>query len=139
MSQFLTHQKVMFQHCDPAGIVFYPRYFEMINATVETWFDEGLQAPFSRIHMEQGHAVPTVDIHTRFSAPSRLGDLLEMTLDVVKIGTSSMTLTVTARSGLEERFSADLTLVHIAQQDGKPRPWPVAIRQNATSFMKGEL
>ncbi|MEL6103010.1 MAG: acyl-CoA thioesterase, partial [Pseudomonadota bacterium] len=25
--QFL--QKVLFKHCDPAGIVFYPRYFEM--------------------------------------------------------------------------------------------------------------
>jgi 4-hydroxybenzoyl-CoA thioesterase len=26
---------VRFAHCDPAGIVFYARYFEMINGVVE--------------------------------------------------------------------------------------------------------
>ena len=31
---FTTQRKVRFQHCDPAGIVFYPRYFEMINSVV---------------------------------------------------------------------------------------------------------
>jgi 4-hydroxybenzoyl-CoA thioesterase len=24
-------QKVLFRHCDPAGIVFFPRYFEMVR------------------------------------------------------------------------------------------------------------
>ena len=32
---FVFPQKVRFQHCDPAGIVFYPRYFEMLNTTIE--------------------------------------------------------------------------------------------------------
>ena len=35
-------ERVRFGHCDPAGIVFYPRYFEMLNALVEDWISEGL-------------------------------------------------------------------------------------------------
>ena len=31
---------VRFAHCDPAGIVFYARYFEMINGVVEDWVRE---------------------------------------------------------------------------------------------------
>ena len=38
MAQFATEILVRFQHCDPAGIVFYPRYFEMISQSVEEWF-----------------------------------------------------------------------------------------------------
>ena len=34
---FTLTQKVLFKHCDPAGIVFYPRYFEMINDCVEAF------------------------------------------------------------------------------------------------------
>ena len=31
---------IRFRHCDAAGIVFYPRYFEMMNDLVEDWFAE---------------------------------------------------------------------------------------------------
>jgi 4-hydroxybenzoyl-CoA thioesterase len=37
---FVMNQKVLFKHCDPAGVVFYPRYFEMINDCVEALFDD---------------------------------------------------------------------------------------------------
>ena len=33
---FTIRRQVEFNHCDPAGIVFYPRYFEMISAVVFT-------------------------------------------------------------------------------------------------------
>ena len=50
---FISQVEVRFRHCDPAGIVFYPRYFEMINDFVEEWFDKGMGLPFhlSLIHI----------------------------------------------------------------------------------------
>ena len=36
---------IRFQHCDPAGIVFYPRFFEFTNQVVEDWFEEELGLP----------------------------------------------------------------------------------------------
>ena len=45
-------QTVRFQHCDPAGIVFYPRYYEMLNLTVERFFERQLGYSFNRLHTE---------------------------------------------------------------------------------------
>ena len=38
-------RKVLFKHCDPAGIVFHPRYFETVNDCVAAFFD-ALGDPF---------------------------------------------------------------------------------------------
>ncbi len=40
--------RVEFNHCDPAGIVFYPRYFEMANSVVENFFRDEVDYPFAR-------------------------------------------------------------------------------------------
>ena len=48
------HQKVLFKHCDPAGIVFYPRYFEMMTGCVEHFFVEVLATPFKTLHAQGG-------------------------------------------------------------------------------------
>jgi acyl-CoA thioesterase FadM len=35
---FPTEYLVRFSHCDPGGIVHFPRYFDMVNSAVEDWF-----------------------------------------------------------------------------------------------------
>ena len=72
---FTYPQNVLFKHCDPAGIVFYPRYFEMINDCVEAFFNDALATPFHRLIAAGG--VPTVRIENEFVAPSRHGDRLD--------------------------------------------------------------
>jgi len=64
MAAFTYTQKVMFQHCDPAGIVFYPRYFEMVNATVEEWFDQVIGFGFPTMHGPMKVAVPTAALRS---------------------------------------------------------------------------
>src|SRR4030095_9824965 len=76
LSEFTLQQKVRFQHCDPAGIVFYPRYFEMVTAAVEEWFGQRLGVPFATLHGPLGGAVPTASMSVGFHAPRRLGEAL---------------------------------------------------------------
>ncbi|MCO5127369.1 MAG: hypothetical protein M9957_08845 [Rhodobacteraceae bacterium] len=40
--------RVGFNHCDPAGIVFYPRYFEMANTVCESFFMRLRAIPMAR-------------------------------------------------------------------------------------------
>ncbi|MCE9680901.1 acyl-CoA thioesterase [Halomonas alkalisoli] len=56
---FTTLRKVRFQHCDPAGIVFYPRYFEWLNSVVEDWFAEVVGHDFNELHVASRTGVPT--------------------------------------------------------------------------------
>ncbi|MBL4906842.1 MAG: acyl-CoA thioesterase [Sneathiella sp.] len=139
MAHYSQQQKVLFQHCDPAGIVFYPRYFEMINGVVESWFEEGLNVSFADLHFKRDSAVPTVTINTTFKAPSRLGDVLELELTVKKIGGASLDLDVVASIADSRRFEATLTLVHVGRESGQPRPWPQDIRDKIENLLKEAL
>ena len=121
---FQFDQKVLFKHCDPAGIVFYPRYFEMINDCVEAFFDD-LGFPFETLH--QSAAVPTARIETRFTAPSRHGDFLTLSLGVIKLGRSSLDLNIDAHAAGQTRFACSSTLVYV-DQSGKPTPWTEGMR-----------
>jgi len=97
-------RKVLFQHCDPAGIVFYPRYFELINAVVEAWFDEGLETSFAVLHVTRRMGVPLVHTAVDFRAPSRLGETLVFALSVERVGGASVHLNITAHGADELRL-----------------------------------
>jgi 4-hydroxybenzoyl-CoA thioesterase len=119
-------QKVLFKHCDPAGIVFYPRYFEMINDAVEHFFADVLNAPFEDMHPNEG--VPAIAIDVNFLAPSRHGDHLKLVLKPLNVGKTSLTLSVKAICGEQVRFEANITVVHVEGPDLKPSPWSQAHR-----------
>lgn len=127
---FTTQRKVRFQHCDPAGIVFYPRYYEMLNAVVEDYFAQVVGHDFNCLHVETRTGVPTVHLETRFHAPSRLGETLTFELAVHGIGRTSLTLRTTAHCHQELRLTCDSTLVYINLESGRPLPWPDAMRRH---------
>ena len=85
---FIKQEKIRFQHVDYAGIVFYPRFLEMLNCLVEDWFEEALDRPFSKMHETNG--IPTVDLKVQFKKAARLGDILTKKLWVKNLGGSSI-------------------------------------------------
>jgi 4-hydroxybenzoyl-CoA thioesterase len=84
--------------------------------------------------MAEGQGVPTARLETNFHAPSRLGDRLDFTLAVTRIGGASIGFTLTARCGQELRITADLTLVWV--QTGRPAPWPEALRHRLAAHLE---
>lgn len=117
---------VEFQHCDAAGIVFYPRYFEMVSSVVERFFTDALDHGFAAL-LTQRIAVPMARIEVDFHAPSRLGDRIDFALTIPRIGTSSADVLLTC-TGTEPRFTARGTLVHYDLQHGRSAPWPDDLR-----------
>ena len=98
---------VRFGMVDAAGIVFFPRLHEMISNTVEAWFDEVLQAPWPRMHLEQNLGTPIVASTVNYRRRSRLGERLVFALEVVRVGRSSFDLAVVGRCGDEVRVEAE--------------------------------
>ncbi|WP_417456623.1 acyl-CoA thioesterase [Kordiimonas sp.] len=135
MQVFESHIAVRFKHVDAAGIMFYPRYFELINDLVEDWFASGVGESFKQLHLVEGRAVPTAHIDVNFHAPSKLDDELTFDLSVARIGTSSCTLNIHARAGDEARLSATLVIVHMDMQTGKSLPWPAHTKAAMTPWL----
>lgn len=127
---------VEFNHCDPHGIVFYPRYFEMLNSVVENFFREAMDYSFARMTSD-GFGVPTIRIGIEFRAPSRLGEVLDWTLSVRRFGRSSVLLRISAHGGGQLRLSSDVTLVFAAREGGA-RSWPEPVRSRLESMHPGD-
>ncbi len=123
-----------FNHCDPAGIVFYPRYFEMTNSVCENFFREVVGYSYHAM-MKDGIGVPTARVETDFRAPSRLGDVLDWVLVVEKVGGSSVTVQLDMGSGGAHRLTARLVLVWMSPE-GRPARWPDPIRAVLTAHLE---
>ena len=104
---------IRFQHCDPAGIVFYPRYFEMINQVIEDWFAEAIGMSFQQMHIELGMGVPAVHVECDFAKASRIGEVVRFELRVLRMGTKSFELEITATKDGELRLRDRVTLVSV--------------------------
>ncbi|MEQ5787210.1 acyl-CoA thioesterase [Erythrobacter sp. NFXS35] len=123
---FVHSTPVRFAHVDAAGIVFYPRFFEMLNAAVEDWF-AALGRDFRSLHLEDRIGTPTVRLEADFLAPAMLGDMLEITLAPRKVGASSCTYRFAFESGGTLRLKGEGVLVCMDLAVQRSRPWPEAI------------
>ena len=76
-------------HCDPAGIVFYPRYFEIFDASTSALFERALGiTKFEMIKTMEFTGWPMVQTQARFIKPTRFGD--DVTVETsIKFGLAS--------------------------------------------------
>ena len=139
---FTKKETVRFQHVDFAGIVFYPRFLEMLNNIVEDFYDEALNMPFKNIHKTGG--IPTVDLKIQFKKAARLGDVLTKYLWVKKLGSSSMTcgFKFEHQDG-STCLEGEVSLVRVAFNDGrdeiKSSPFPDDMRAKLEQYLIPDL
>jgi 4-hydroxybenzoyl-CoA thioesterase len=136
---YRTEIRVRFGDCDPAGIVFYPRYLEIFNALVEDWCRDELQYSFPELITQRGWGLPTVHLEVDFLAPSRFGDILSATLRVEKVGKSSVNININLCSpDGGERVRGKVVLVLIDRKPHKAIPIPDDLRARMLAFRAGE-
>jgi 4-hydroxybenzoyl-CoA thioesterase len=92
MNRFVHARRVRFADCDPAGIVFYPQYFVMLNGLVEDWINDELGISYHELVQSRRVGLPTVRLEAEFKAVSRLGDAVQLALGVERLGSRSLTL-----------------------------------------------
>jgi Predicted thioesterase len=126
---FATSVQVRFADVDPAGIVFYPRYFEMLNAVVEDWFAQDLGMSFKQLHLVDHIGVPTVKLEVTFLSPSELGDILTITITPDQVGRSSCTFNALFSGDGRDRLRLEVVLVCMDMATQRSRPWPESVRR----------
>lgn len=137
--RFYSDTLVRFSHCDPAGIVFYPHYFVLFNGLVEDWFNEGLRVGYARYITEHRLGFPIVHLACDFVAPSKIGEVIVLGLQLERLGTSSLTLQVTCAYGGEERLRARLVLVTMDLDRQQAVAIPDDLRRLLADFQAGRL
>ena len=87
---FRSKQKIRFGDIDRAGIVYYPRFLHYFHVALEEFFDNSLCIGYPSMVNQHNIGLPTVHLETDFKGPLRYGDKIEVEVNVLKLGNSSI-------------------------------------------------
>ena len=107
--------------CDPAGIVFYPRYFAFFDRSTAALFEDALgmtKAAMIRAHRVVGF--PMVDTRARFLRPCTFGDEVLIRSQVAAFRRSSFDVLHTLTRDGETAVEATETRVWAARDPDDP-------------------
>jgi 4-hydroxybenzoyl-CoA thioesterase len=131
---FTRSVPVRFSHCDPAGIVYFPHYFDMFNGLIEDWYTQELGYEYAQLIMGSQYGFPFVHIECDFMIPSRIGDVIDLTLLVERIGRSSLGIAIVCHRDGIERLRARMVTAMMSLETRKPVPLPQDLRQAIESY-----
>ena len=113
---------------DAAGVIFYPKIFEMEQELFERWLELG---GFRVRDMLSGQLAPTPIVHCEadYRLPVRVGDKLTAQLAGVEVGRSGYTLQWSFARAAEPAMSVRVKRVAIDPRAGESIDLPEAFRQ----------
>jgi 4-hydroxybenzoyl-CoA thioesterase len=75
---------------DSAGIVYYPRYLHFCHGGMEEYFRHVVGLDYSAFVLEHRLGLPTVRTEVEHRRPIRYGEPVELEVEVIRVGTSSV-------------------------------------------------
>jgi len=125
---FTRSVPIRFSHCDAAGIVYFPHYFDMFNGVIEDWYKDELGHDYAALVMGSRFGFPFVRIECDFKIPSMMGEVVEMTLLVERVGRSSLGIVIVCHRGGLERLRAHMVTAMMSLETRKPVTMPDDLR-----------
>lgn len=132
---FTARFRIRFSHCDPAGIVYYPRYFDMFNGVVEDWFCDRLGIPYAGFLLERRFGLPTVRAECTYHRPTRMGEMMGMTPLIRRIGGSSVDLAIVGHIDGDRRLEGRIVLVTTDLDSGRSIAIPDFLRDALETYL----
>jgi 4-hydroxybenzoyl-CoA thioesterase len=107
--------------CDPAGIVFYPRYFAFFNESTTKLFDTALGMKKIEWRSKYGVVgIPMVDTGAKFIVPSRYGEIITIETRATALRRSSFDIAHRVFKGEVLAIEAHETRVWAAPHSDDP-------------------
>ena len=98
--------------CDPAGIVFYPRYFAMFDTSTAALFSAALGVDKFTLRRRYGIiGFPMLETSAKFTLPSRYGETVTIETRITRLGRSSFNVAHRLLRGDEVAIEATETRV----------------------------
>lgn len=132
---FTLRVPIRFSHTDPAGIVYFPNYFDFCNAAVEDLYTRALGVDYAKLIFESRRATPIARAECDFFAPSQMGDSLDLTVLLGKIGRSSIEIDLYGHAQAKLRLKARLVTVHMDLETRRSTPIPDALRDRFDAYI----
>ena len=120
---------IRFGDVDPAGTVFYPRFFQFFHELFEEFLAVQCDLPYEMLVHRRRVGFPTVNIEANFRRPLRLGDHCYIRLTLVKVGRSSLVMDFHTWNGTIPSSAVRITTVCVNLDKGSSVRIPADIRE----------
>jgi 4-hydroxybenzoyl-CoA thioesterase len=133
---FRSRQLVRYFHCDPGGIVYFPRFFDMFNVALEDCFAEALACPWGTdlIGARQLSTI-SLAIRAEFLRACWLGEVLDFDLWPTHLGRSSIQLALAGSAAGAERLRAAWTICMVSREGFRSTRIPDDLRERMQSLL----
>ncbi len=133
-NSFFYQRQIRFGECDPAGIVYYPRYTDMFHEVTEDWWQWALGVEFNAM-LRVGLGWPLVSLQTDFLKENRAGDFVDFELSIARIGSKSLETHIQCfRRDGEPSIRARLVQVALDVHHYRSLTIPSSIRERLEAF-----
>jgi acyl-CoA thioester hydrolase len=123
---FRHRLRVRYAECDPQGIVFNANYLLYVDVTfTELW--RAAVGPWQEM-VDSGYDCVVADVQLSFHAPARFDDEVDVTMDVERLGRSSIESALAFRRGEELLASGTLRHVVVSAESWSSVEMPAFIR-----------
>lgn len=126
--------------CDPAGIVFFPRFFAAFDTSTSRLIEAALGIRKARIIRDNGIiGWPMVDTSAKFHKPATFGDSVQIETKIKHVGRSSFSVEHTLTS--EGHVCVEATEIRVwaaPRRNGEPGIEGVPIPQEIAAKLRGE-
>lgn len=107
--------------CDPAGIIYYPRYFEIFDASTHRLFEGALGMPhFDMLKAYDFAGLPMVDTRAKFHATTRFGDDVTVESTIAEFRNTSFDVRHRLLKGAELAVEGFETRVWVGRHPSDP-------------------
>ncbi len=118
MDPVITH-RVRYVECDSQRVMHNSHYLALVDDVLDTW----LRARLGDDLEEQGYEVMVKRAEVTWSSPARLGDAVDLGVEVTRWGNTSMNVLVTGTVGERAVFTADVTHVRVDPETWAATPF----------------
>lgn len=135
---FVVRRRIAFRDCDPAGIVYTPRFFEPIATSAVDLFMSHLIGPHGDRDPEVAHlGTPAKAVQFEFNKTVPLGSLIDIEVSCDEIRNRTFSLKMVGRSDdASLLFSGLLTIICIDRTKFESISIPAHLKSKLTPFMQ---
>lgn len=134
MTAFIVMKKIRIQHCDAAGVVFTPQYFNLFAEVLEDWWEYGLGVSFKDLISTHQRAIPLRKLDGEFLVFSRLGDSLEFRLTIQEIQNASVKICIKGYNSEVIRCYVNMKLVQVDLNSARAIRWSDEWREKMLAY-----
>lgn len=132
---YTTSRRLNFGDCDPSGIAYFPSYLDILVGVCEEFFYT-IGSPWPEMINRRKLGVPTVTLEVAFKSPGYQGDMMDFTIKVAAIGTSSADLEYVVKAGERLLWTARQRLVSTSLETHRALPWSDDTRLALTQHLE---